>query len=59
MDHGPEMNEKINKIKDAEESGAINDIIQYQVRRARTNEEKNQILMMLLLQLTVFHLTYY
>ena len=44
MDHGPEMNEKINKIKDAEESGAINDIIQYQVRRARTNEEKNQIL---------------
>ena len=44
MDHGPEMNEKINQIKDAEESGAINDIIQSQVSRARTNEERNKIL---------------
>ena len=44
MDHGPEMNEKINQIKQADESGVINDIIQSQVRRARTNEQRNKIL---------------
>jgi hypothetical protein len=44
MDHGPEMNEKINQIKQADESGEINDIIQYQVDRARTNEKRNKIL---------------
>ena len=44
MDHGPEMNEKINQIKNADESGEINDIIQYQFDKARTNEKRNKIL---------------
>jgi hypothetical protein len=44
MDHGPEMNEKINQIKNADESGQINDIIQYQFDQARTNEKRNKIL---------------